>query len=382
MSIRLKEALLGDPNSNLVLEPRDRLMIQQNLLHVDPPSVLVGGEVVNPGRYVLTGNLRVSDVIQMAGGLNRSADSENADLTQYVPSSSGPLITTHVDVRLGAAMSGDAKQDVRLRDGDVLTIRQVRGWGDLRAVIHIEGEVQHPGTYGIHPGERLSSILERVGGFEPGGYPYGAILERGQVRELEEREQDAMLVRIKQAQNTLVLSPDTDPKQKVARELAIQQWQSSIDQLGANPPVGRVAIRISSDINRWKNTPADIEMRAGDALLIPKKPGYVMVSGQVFNPTALTFRPGRSASWYLSQAGGPTTLANKKAIFVIRADGSVLGGKSSVWSGPSMSAALQPGDIVVVPEKALSGNIPWQNILLTAQVAASIASAIFIAVRP
>jgi polysaccharide export outer membrane protein len=228
----------------------------------------------------------------------------------------------------------------------------------------------------------LSSILERVGGFEPSGYPYGAILERGQVRELEAKEQDSMLLRVKRAQDTLELSPDTDPKQKLAKELAIQQWQSSIDQLTANPPVGRVAIRISPDINRWKNTAADIEVRAGDTLVIPKKPGYVMVSGQVFNPTAVAYRPGRSAEWYLGQAGGPTSLANKKAIFVIRADGSVIGGRSSLWSGPSLDLALQPGDIVVAPEKALSGNVPWQNILLTAQVAASIASAVFIAVHP
>jgi protein involved in polysaccharide export with SLBB domain len=299
-----------------------------------------------------------------------------------LPSSNGPLLTTHIEVDLAAAMAGNAKQDTPLRDGDVLTIRQVRGWSDLRAVIRIEGEVQHPGTYGIHPGERLSSILERVGGFEPSGYPYGAILERGQVRELEAKEQDSMLLRVKRAQDTLELSPDTDPKQKLAKELAIQQWQSSIDQLTANPPVGRVAIRISPDINRWKNTAADIEVRAGDTLVIPKKPGYVMVSGQVFNPTAVAYRPGRSAEWYLGQAGGPTSLANKKAIFVIRADGSVIGGRSSLWSGPSLDLALQPGDIVVAPEKALSGNVPWQNILLTAQVAASIASAVFIAVHP
>jgi protein involved in polysaccharide export with SLBB domain len=382
LSARLKEALAGDPNNNILLEPRDRVMIQQNLLHVDPPSVLVGGEVVNPGRYLLTGNLRVSDLIQIAGGMNRSADTESADLTQYLPSSNGPLLTTHIEVDLAAAMAGNAKQDTPLRDGDVLTIRQVRGWSDLRAVIRIEGEVQHPGTYGIHPGERLSSILERVGGFEPSGYPYGAILERGQVRELEAKEQDSMLLRVKRAQDTLELSPDTDPKQKLAKELAIQQWQSSIDQLTANPPVGRVAIRISPDINRWKNTAADIEVRAGDTLVIPKKPGYVMVSGQVFNPTAVAYRPGRSAEWYLGQAGGPTSLANKKAIFVIRADGSVIGGRSSLWSGPSLDLALQPGDIVVAPEKALSGNVPWQNILLTAQVAASIASAVFIAVHP
>jgi len=381
-SIRLGEALAGDPINNVILEPRDRVMIQQNLLRVDPPSVLVGGEVVNPGRYLLTGNLRVSEAIEMAGGLNRSADSDSADLMQYVPSNSGPLLATHVDVNLTAALARDAKQDVALRDGDVLTIRQVRGWSDLRAVIHIEGEVQHPGTYGIHPGERLSSILERAGGFEPGGYPYGAILERGQVREMEVREQDSMLLRVKQAQDTLVLAPDPgDPKQKLAKEMAIEQWQSNIDELTANPPVGRVAIHISSDINRWKNTPADLEVRAGDTLVIPKKPGYVMVSGQVFNPTALTYRPGRSAQWYLSQAGGPTSLANKKATFVIRADGSVIGGKSGLWSGASLGVALQPGDIVVVPEKALTGNVQWQNILLAAQVAASIASAIFIAIH-
>jgi polysaccharide export outer membrane protein len=382
LSVRLREALAGNPIDNVALEPRDRLMIQENLLRVDPPSVLVGGEVVNPGRYLLTGHLRVSDAIELAGGLNRSADSDSADLMQYAPSSSGPLIATHVDVNLSAALAGDANQDVTLRDGDVLTIRQVRGWTDLRAIIHVEGEVQHPGTYGIHPGERLSSILERAGGFESGGYAYGAILERGQVREMEVLEQDSMLLRVKQAQDILTLSPDTDPKQKLSKELAIQQWQSTIDQLTANPPVGRVAIHISGDISQWKNTPSDIEVRAGDTLVVPKKPGYVMVSGQVFNPTALTYRPGRSAAWYLNQAGGPTSLANKRATFVIRADGSVIGGRSSLWSGASLGAALQPGDIVVVPEKALSGNIPWQNILLTAQVAASIASAIFIAVRP
>ena len=382
LSVRLKEALAGDPDDNVLLEPRDRVMIQQNLLRVDPPSVVIGGEVVNPGRYMLTGNLHISDLIQMAGGLNRSADTQSADLTQYLPSSTGPLVTSHVDVDIAGASGGDENKNLPLRDGDVLTIRQVRGWSDLRAVIHIEGEVQHPGSYGIKPGERLSSILERAGGFESTGYPYGAILVRSQVREMQVKEQDDLLLRVRRAQDSLALAPDTDPKQKMAKEMAIQQWQSTIDELSENPPVGRVAIRISPDINHWKNTAADIEVRDGDRLVVPKKPGYVMVAGEVLNPTAVSFHPGKSADWYLGQSGGPTPLANKKAIFVIRADGSVIGGKRSLWSGPSLGSALQPGDMVVVPEKALSGNVQWQNILLVAQVAASIASAIFIAVRP
>jgi protein involved in polysaccharide export with SLBB domain len=106
-----------------------------------------------------------------------------------------------------------------------------------------------------------------------------------------------------------------------------------------------------------------------------------MVTGQVYNPTAVTYRPGQSAKWYLSQSGGPTPIANKKSIFVIRADGSVIGARESLWSGPSLSAALRPGDTVVVPEKAYAGPVNWTNLFTAAQVAASITTAIFIAVH-
>jgi protein involved in polysaccharide export with SLBB domain len=105
----------------------------------------------------------------------------------------------------------------------------------------------------------------------------------------------------------------------------------------------------------------------------------VTVTGQVYNPTAVAYRPGRSARWYLSQSGGPTQLANRKAIFVIRADGSVVGTKAGLWSGDSLSAELRPGDSVVVPERSVGGGPQWQTIFLAAQVASSVASAAFIA---
>ena len=49
----------------------------------------------------------------------------------------------------------------------------------------MRGEVQHPGPFGIRPGERVSSLLERAGGFSSQAYPYGAVLMRPEVRELE-----------------------------------------------------------------------------------------------------------------------------------------------------------------------------------------------------
>jgi hypothetical protein len=188
-----------------------------------------------------------------------------------------------------------------------------------------------------------------------------------------------MILRVKEAQSNLELTPSTTPQQQQARELTLQQYQTTLNQLTANPPVGRVAIRISSNIDRWKNTQADVEVRGGDVLVVPKKPSYVMVSGQVFNPTAVSYRPGKSAKWYLSQSGGPTQLANKKAIFVIRADGSVIGAKQDFLIGDSFSSVLLPGDTVVVPEKAIGGGPNWSALFTSAQVASSIVSTIFIA---
>ena len=183
------------------------------------------------------------------------------------------------------------------------------------ASITLKGEVKNPGVYGIRPGERLSSILERAGGFQPNAYAYGAILQRVQVRELEMKEQESLILRAKSVQSSIELMPENDPRQKQAKETALQQYQTTLEQLSANPPLGRVSMRISSEINRWKNTSADMEVRAGDTLIIPKKPSYVLVTGQVFNPTAIAYRPGKSAAWYLSQAGGPTLLGNKEISF-------------------------------------------------------------------
>jgi polysaccharide biosynthesis/export protein len=380
-SVDLSLAISGDPKENILLQPRDRLLVHRSPNAIEPATVTIEGEVGKPGRYPLTGNMTVGDLIRAGGGLRPSADQDTADLTRYELSADGVAGGKHETISVAGAMEGDTKSNVALQNGDVLTIRQITGWNDLGASISVKGEVKSPGTYGIRPGERLSSILERAGGFEPDAYPYGAVLRRAQVRELESKQQDEMILRVKDLQDNLELLPDSDPKQKQAKEMALQQYQATLTELSANPPAGRVDIRISPNMANWKNSPADIEVRAGDTLLIPKRPGVVMVSGQVFNPTAVAYRPGKSAKWYLGQSGGPTQLANKKAIFVIRADGSVIGTNESIWSGRSLNAVLQPGDTVVVPEKAVGGGIQWQTVFLAAQVASSVASSVFIALR-
>ena len=132
-------------------------------------------------------------------------------------------------------------------------------------------------------------------------------------------------------------------------------------------------------MKHWANTPADIQVRAGDILFIPKKPNFVMVNGAVYNQTAITFKPNKSAGWYLRQAGGPTMMADKKGIFVVRADGSVVGGKGGAFTGGALEAALQPGDTVIVPDKAFGGGFKWRETLQVAQLVSAVGIAVQVA---
>jgi len=379
ISVDLAKALSGDQTNDVLLEPKDRVFIHRDLSRTDPAAVTIQGEVARPGKYPLGEGMTASDLVRLAGGLRRSANSQASDLTRYLEQNGKKDIGEQQKVDIAKALSGITEADTTLRDGDVLTIPQISGWNDMGASIAIKGEVMLPGTYGIHEGEKLSSILNRAGGFRADAYPYGAILERTQVRELEEKTRAELIRRVQTEGNSLKLVPETDPDQKLAKEASLAQWQNAIEKLQNTPPAGRLVIHVTTDIQKWANTSADLEVRAGDILIIPKKPNFVMVNGAVYNSTAITYRPGKSAEWYLKQAGGPTTMAEKKAIFVVRGNGAVVGGSGGMWGGSALSAELKPGDMVMVPEKAVGGTSKWKTTLEASQLVYSIGIAIQVA---
>jgi hypothetical protein len=167
--------------------------------------------------------------------------------------------------------------------------------------------------------------------------------------------------------------PENNAQDTLAKQAAVEQYQATIQKLQNAPPQGRMVIHISSNFKRWMNTSSDVQVRAGDSLYIPKRPSVVLVDGAVYNPTGVTFKPGKSAGWYLSQAGGPMGTANKKGVFVIRADGSVAGGAAGLFGGGAESVAMQPGDMVVVPEKIFTVSRAWQNTATAVQIVSAIA---------
>jgi protein involved in polysaccharide export with SLBB domain len=215
----------------------------------------------------------------------------------------------------------------------------------------------------------------RAGGLRPDAYADGTVFERAQVREFAQRSRDelARKLRAEAAAMSSKLPSDADASQRASLE---QSKQQILDQLMAQPVSGRLVLHISENISQWANSSSDIEVRGGDQVFIPRKPAFVLISGQVFNPAAITFVPGKNASWYLQRAGGPSELADSKHIFVIRASGQVVGhGNDKFWGGSALDVRMEPGDTLVVPAKVRVGSNTWKNLATSAQMISALALA-------
>ncbi len=378
IEFNVADALIG--NENPALEPFDTIRIFSRY-EFDAPRVTVSGEVLRPGEYPLSDGMTAAQLVRMAGGFRRDALLDDADLMSYRVENGTGVVGERRDVRIGDAVKGDATADAALKAGDVLTIHQITGWSDIGESVTIEGEVAHPGNYGFRDGERLSDVLRRAGGFRETAYPEGAVLTRAEVRTLEEKSRAELIRQIETSSAAARLSPNIEGGSQGATLQLIQtQEEQVLARLKSEPASGRLVIHISGDISSWAGAPADIELRKGDALRIPKRPGFVLVSGQVYNATAITFTPNKTAGWYLSRAGGATRAADRKEIFIIRANGSVVGRGSGGWfESGVLGTKLDPGDVVVVPQKIIGASLFWHNLLTGAQVASQIAIAAAVA---
>jgi protein involved in polysaccharide export with SLBB domain len=311
--------------------------------------------------------MTLSALVHTAGDFTRSAYRAEADLASHDVINGQRVLTNHSVVALQKALDGDKSADVVLRPGDVVSIQQLAGWKNIGAAVSVSGEVEHPGSYAIVPGERLSAVLKRAGGFTADAYPPATAFERLQVRELSEQARQQMIRRI---ENTPIdFKPGTMSTEAAGamQQSLEQQRAQALAALRNEQVTGRLVISISSDVGKWENTAADIELRAGDILTIPKRPNFVVVSGQVFNPGAISYVPGRDLNWYLRKTGGPTRLSDKKTIYVLHADGSVTP-KPNGWDSSFLHMHMRPGDDIFVPEKVIGGSQIWQNIIGIAQV--------------
>jgi len=325
---------------------------------------------------------------QLKNEVKRSAAEVNWEYAVIQRMDPQDLSTHLVPFNLGKAIAGDEGQNVVLEPGDVITIfsqndMQVPA-GQQTKFVRLEGEFLTAGVYQVQPGETLRHLISRIGGLTPQAYLYGAEFTRESTREDQQKRLDEYINELEKsvernASGQRALSGD----EAVAERQAVESQRRLLDKLRQMRATGRIVLELKPTADNLKELP-DLMLEDGDRLLVPFKPATVNVIGSVYNSNSFIFKPGKTVSDYMRLSGGPTKNGDKGRSFVIRADGTTLGGNghNALFLNGFEQARLMPGDTIVVPEKLdkgalLRGFKDWTQIISTFVIGAAAAKVLF-----
>jgi polysaccharide biosynthesis/export protein len=269
------------------------------------------------------------------------------------------LTTQLLPFNLGKAiLEGDPQHNQVLAPGDVITIFSK---DDIQVpvekqtkYVRLEGEIRNPGVYQLLPGETLRQLVVRTGGFTSNAYLFGAEFSRDATRRLQQQRLDEALDRLAQEiERTAAASAQAALGKEDAESTKVQAegQRRLLARLKEFKATGRIVLEMEADLAQAKPLP-DLVLEDGDRFFVPSRPSTVGVLGAVYNQNSFLYQAGKRVSEYLIQAGGPTREADTARVYVVRADGAVIGGgASSSWLGSGIQGErLMPGDTIVVPE--------------------------------
>jgi polysaccharide biosynthesis/export protein len=360
-------AALANPGStaDLLLMPRDQITVfdlesgreriirplldelrLQSTISRPTEVVSVDGRVKAPGDYPLEPGMTVRDLIRAGGNLADAAYGGTAELTRYRVVNGDSRRTQLIEINLAAVLRGEANANVLLEPFDSLSIKELPEWGNQEKVTLV-GEVRFPGRYSITRGETLKSLLERAGGLTEFAFPEGSVFTRDELKEREQKQLDQLADRVQNDLVTLALQGAAASNQAQAGS-ALTIGQSLLSQIRSSEAVGRLVIDLPRTLRATADSGADIILRDGDRLMVPKFQQEVTVIGEVQTATSHLYRAELGRGDYIALSGGVTRRADQENIYVVRADGSVVANEGGRWFSRG-GFEIRPGDTIVVP---------------------------------
>jgi len=361
----LGKAMADDPKENMELKEFDTLQVFSRWEMEEMSRVNISGEVQKPGTYRLYDNMRLRDLVLEAGNVKNTAYQGNAEITR-LKRTKERVSSFSINVNLQEALKENPHDNILLEPYDEVQIRKIPNWMDeTDKYVTLNGEVQYPGVYPIFKGERLSSVIRRAGGFTDKAYLNGARFFREPVRKLQQKRMDEVLAKaeldVTQKQSELA-SVAASKEELEGNKAALQGVMQNVQRLKKAKAEGRVSIRLAP-LDKFRDSPYDIELIGGDTLEVPQSVNAVTVLGEVYNPTTVVQIPGKDVSYYLKKAGGATEHAEEDNMYVIKADGTVYSRQQSSYGmhwdedgkswtfGGFYSTQMDAGDTLVVPQQ-------------------------------
>jgi protein involved in polysaccharide export with SLBB domain len=290
----------------------------------------------------------------------------------------GTLTTKLIPFNLGAVvLEHDESVDFDLEPGDVITIFSDADIRVPRAqqtkYVRLEGEFLHAGVYSAQPGETLHQLVLRAGGLTQQAYLYGSQFTRESTRMEQQQRLDEYVAALSyQIQITAsnMSASVVSASQAATANSSIASQRELIERLRQVRATGRVVLHINP-LNANIESLPDMPLEDGDRFIVPPLPSTVGVVGAVYDPNSFYYLPQHDVGTYMKTAGGPTRYADRRQMFIIHADGSVVSKQylpPSLWAGDEFDRQpIYPGDSIVVPtaiNKAtfLRGLTDWSTV--------------------
>ncbi len=333
----------GASNSNPILKDGDLV----RAFPVDPRLynvVVLEGFVRQPGYYEYRPGMRVSDLVTPTSAIPETY-LNRAEIIRLKPDQSTEIISFN----LRDAWAGKPEANLELQRLDRISIGSEYQPG---ASVVLSGFVRRPGRYAISEGERLSSVIERAGGFQPDAFLLGAVFTRESVRQLERAQVEKFVAVTNEnlIAESAALAASYYGGGAGAQAALADVRTSLLRSLTSAITLGRLTIHLD-EVSKLRGTPNDILLQNGDSLYVPQFPSSVLVIGAVRNSGSVLFKTDETVDYFIGRVGGARPEADLDQVYIVKADGSAVASFVKLRK-------IEPGDAVVVPF-SLEGKILW-----------------------
>ena len=329
-------------------------------LYVTDQLVTIEGQVKNSGEFSLAPEMRVTDLLELAGGVF------TADHWSKVYPFRADLIRTDrnantsriIPIKLDKLKQGDAQQNLTLEPNDKIVIYPTE-INKYRKTVEIFGDVRNPGEYGLDENMGLTDLILRAGGFSYSAYPAEVIVNSidpfamdGKALSSETkykvdpesfsnfslpdnqklRNKDQVFVRTFpefQVQRNIVIEGEVKFPGVYALEEKDENLSSIIERAGGTTEeafleglkIVRSEKRLILEQKGRGKVDLNLPLRPGDQIFLPKHTHTVEIVGEVNSPGLVQFRKGLSVEDYIKIAGNFTQDGDPSTVAVYYANG-------------------------------------------------------------
>jgi len=288
--------------------------------------VTIDGAVNRPAKYEVLSEQNLDNIIKYANGIKRTADPENFSLERVLD---GTLKTIKV-------ANKSQFKTIKAEDGDLIYIREY----PYRNA-EITGAVLKPGSYIMAPGETISDLVKKAGGYTENAYQFGAVYQN----------EDAKAINIKSKQvlyeefldNIIALS------QQNVSGVDLTPIVTLTEKIKNTDPNGRIVIDLLNDssLNLYP-------VKEGDELYIPEKNNVVYVYGETSSEGAVRYVQNQDVDYFVNKTGGFKKFADKESIYILHPNGEsqLYSSKRNIFeSSPKSQMVIYPGSVIFVPKE-------------------------------